>query len=111
MLVPAGNTTCTKCVSCRLGSAQVLAILDELAQGRGRPGMLETLWGLVETMRLASDCPVGKSAPDIVRFTLERFPDQYEAHIHEKACPFHLPGGTAFHHTTCPLRATGGVQS
>jgi NADH:ubiquinone oxidoreductase subunit F (NADH-binding)/(2Fe-2S) ferredoxin len=103
MLVPALNTTCTKCVTCRLGSSQILGILDEIAAGRGRPGMPDTLVGLADTMRLASDCPVGKSAPEIVLFTVKHFRDQYEAHIHEQACPFHACGKND-HHTTCPLR-------
>ena len=106
MMVPSRNTSCTKCVSCRLGSAQMLGILDDIACGRGRPDMLDMLSDLAETMRLASDCPVGKNAPEIVLLTLSRFRDRFEAHIREGACPHGICGESPSYHAQCPLRAS-----
>jgi NADH-quinone oxidoreductase subunit F len=106
MLVPTRNTTCTKCVPCRLGSAQVLGILDEIAAGRGRPEMMTQLVELSDTMKLASECPVGKTAMDVVRFLLANFHDQFEAHIHDGACQYGICHTALDHHTSCPLRSS-----
>jgi NADH-quinone oxidoreductase subunit F len=105
MIVPARNSECTKCASCRLGSSQILGILEDIAAGRGKPETLPVLSELVETMSVASDCPVGRSGPEVVRFMMERFPDQFEAHIREGACPYHVCAEEPLYHTTCPLRA------
>ena len=108
MLVPVQNESCTKCVSCRLGSAQMLSILDDLATGKGRPDMLDMIVDLAETMKLASECPVGKTAPEIVLFSLKHFRDQFEAHIREGACPSGICGEAHSHHTKCPLKPSKG---
>ncbi|MBN1106405.1 MAG: NADH-quinone oxidoreductase subunit NuoF [Deltaproteobacteria bacterium] len=106
MMVPAHNESCTKCTSCRLGSSQILYILEDIAVGRGKAEMLPVLSELVETMRVASDCPVGRSGPEVVRFMMERFRDQFEAHIREGGCPYHVCEEEPSYHTTCPLRAS-----
>ena len=110
MLAPAQNRSCTKCVSCRLGSAQVLGTLDRIAEGQGRPDMIDMLLETAETMRLASDCPVGKNATAVVLLTLDRFRDQYEAHIKEGRCPSSICNGTHTYHTQCPLKPSMGNE-
>ncbi|MBL7175025.1 MAG: NADH-quinone oxidoreductase subunit NuoF [Desulfobacteraceae bacterium] len=105
MIVNVQNKTCTKCPSCRLGAAQMLYILDDIATGNGKLEMLDLLFELVDTMRVASECPVGKTAPDIVLFMLEHFRDQFEAHILEKACPVGMCKEVLTYKTICPLRA------
>jgi NADH:ubiquinone oxidoreductase subunit F (NADH-binding) len=106
MTVPAQNKSCTKCASCRLGIAQMKNILDDIATGNGEPEMLDLLFELGDTVKVASECPLGgKTAPDIVLFTLEHFRDQYEAHILDKRCPTGTCNGTSAYHIICPLRA------
>ena len=105
MMVPAQNRTCTKCPSCRLGAAQMLNILVDIATGNGEPAILDLLFELIDTMKVASECPVGKTAPDIVLFTLENFRDQYEAHILGKACPVGICEEVVSYHAICPLQA------
>jgi NADH:ubiquinone oxidoreductase subunit F (NADH-binding)/(2Fe-2S) ferredoxin len=111
LTVPAQNKTCTKCTSCRLGSAHALRILDEIATGNGRPEMLDLLFELGETMRIASDCPVGKTALVPVLFTLEHFRDQYEAHILDKRCSFGICKDVLSYHKSCPLRAAVATET
>jgi len=106
MMVPIQNNSCTKCVTCRLGAAQVMGILEDIAGGRGKPQMLDMLVGLTDTMRVASECPVGKTAGDITLLMLEHFSDQFEAHIRDGACPSGICRAEPAYHTTCPLRAS-----
>lgn len=104
LIVPAQNNICTKCPPCRLGIVQMRNILDDIATGNGKPEMIDLLFELGDTMRVASECPVGKTAPDIVLFTLEHFRDQYEEHISGKRCPNNICGESLLYHTACPLK-------
>ena len=111
LTVPAQNKSCTKCTSCRLGTGHAVHILDEIAKGNGKLEMLDLLLELGDTMRIASDCPVGKTALAPALFTLDHFRDQYKAHILEKHCSFGICEGTLSYHKSCPLRAAVSTQT
>ena len=79
--------SCGKCTPCREGLRQMLAIYNDLVEGRGKPGDIERIERLAQGMQLGSLCELGKSAPNPVLSTLRYFRDEYEAHINDKACP------------------------
>jgi NADH-quinone oxidoreductase subunit F len=79
--------SCGKCVPCREGLRQMLAIYDALIEGRGKPGDIERIETLAAGMQLGSLCELGKSAPNPVLSTLKYFRSEYEAHITDHACP------------------------
>ena len=62
-------------------------ILDDITAGRGEPAQLDLLEGLARTVKRASLCGLGQTAPNPVLTTLRYFKDEYEAHILEKRCP------------------------
>jgi len=79
--------SCGKCTMCRLGTVQMLRILEDITAGRGRIEDLDLLLKLAEDVRAGSLCGLGKTAPNPVLTTLRYFRDEYEAHILEKRCP------------------------
>jgi len=79
--------SCGKCTFCRLGTRQMLQILDDITKGRGKMEDLETLERLAEDVQAGSLCGLGKTAPNPILTTLRYFRDEYEAHIIEKRCP------------------------
>lgn len=79
--------SCGKCTPCREGLKQMLAILTDICEGRGKIEDLDLLEALGETMQDASLCALGKSAPNPVLTTLKYFRPEYEAHILEHRCP------------------------
>jgi NADH-quinone oxidoreductase subunit F len=79
--------SCGKCTFCRLGTKQMLAVLDDITLGQGKEGDIETLLQLAEDVKLGSLCGLGKTAPNPVLTTLRYFKDEYEAHITEGRCP------------------------
>jgi len=81
------DESCGKCVPCREGMRQMLKILTNITEGRGKEGDIELLEALSETAIEASLCALGKSAPNPFLSTLNYFRDEYEAHIKEKRCP------------------------
>ena len=79
--------SCGKCTACREGTAQMLAILERITHGQGRPGDVDLLAELGEAVRAGSLCGLGQTAPNPVLSTLRYFRDEYEAHVHEGRCP------------------------
>ena len=81
------DESCGKCVPCREGLRQMLKILTNITEGRGKPGDIELLEALSETAIEGALCALGKSAPNPFLSTLRYFRDEYEAHIAHGRCP------------------------
>jgi NADH-quinone oxidoreductase subunit F len=79
--------SCGLCTMCRLGTMQMLQILEDITAGRGKIEDLDVLLTLAEDVKMGSLCGLGKTAPNPVLTTLRYFRDEYEAHILEKRCP------------------------
>jgi NADH-quinone oxidoreductase subunit F len=79
--------SCGKCTPCREGLRQMLAILTDICEGRGKEGDVELLEAIGETLVGSSLCALGKSAPNPVLTTIKYFREEYDAHIREKSCP------------------------
>ena len=79
--------SCGLCTMCRLGTLQMLHILEDITAGRGKIEDIDLLLALAEDVKVGSLCGLGKTAPNPVLTTLRYFRDEYEAHIVEKRCP------------------------
>lgn len=79
--------SCGKCTMCRLGTRQMLEILNDITKGEASIEVLDTLENLAADIKEGSLCNLGKTAPNPVLTTLRYFRDEYEAHINEKRCP------------------------
>ena len=79
--------SCGKCTFCRIGTRQMLEILQDIVAGRGEMEQLDLLESLATDIREGSLCNLGRTAPNPVLTTLRFFRDEYEAHIKEKCCP------------------------
>jgi NADH-quinone oxidoreductase subunit F len=78
--------SCGKCTYCRIGSGEMLDILERLTCGKGREGDIERLEHLGKIIRERSLCGLGKTAPNPVLSTIRHFRSEYEAHI-KGLCP------------------------
>ena len=81
------NESCGKCTFCRLGTAQMLDILDDITKGKGRSDDMKLIEELANDIKEGSLCGLGQSAPNPILTTLRYFKEEYEAHIIEKRCP------------------------
>jgi len=79
--------SCGSCVPCRLGTKQMLQILEDITAGRGREGDIELLEELGRDIKSGSLCGLGQTAPNPVLSTIRYFRKEYEAHIQDKKCP------------------------
>ena len=79
--------SCGKCTFCRLGTAQMLDILEDITRGEVNPGDIGLLEELAADIQEGSLCGLGKTAPNPILTTLRYFHEEYEAHITEQRCP------------------------
>jgi NADH-quinone oxidoreductase subunit F len=79
--------SCGKCTTCRLGTKQMLNILEDITAGKGKIEDIDLLVELGEDVKDGSLCGLGKTAPNPALTTIRYFRDEYEAHILEKRCP------------------------
>ena len=79
--------SCGKCVPCRLGTKQMLDILEDITNGEGKPEDIDLLEDLAKDIVAGSLCALGGTAPNPVLTSIRYFRDEYEAHIRDKRCP------------------------
>lgn len=79
--------SCGECVPCRLGTKQLLEILEDITNGKGKPEDIDLLNKLAVAIKSGSLCGLGQTAPNPVLTTIRYFQDEYEAHIKYKKCP------------------------
>ncbi len=96
--------SCGKCVPCRLGTKQMLAILEDITHGRGKLEDIDLLLNLGEQVKAGSLCGLGQTAPNPVLTTIRYFRDEYEEHIKKHHCRAAVCEGlvTAPCSHTCP---------
>ncbi len=79
--------SCGKCTLCRLGTKQMLDLLEDITKGKGKLEDIDLLIELAEDIKVGSLCGLGKTAPNPILTTIRYFRDEYEAHILEGRCP------------------------
>ncbi len=79
--------SCGKCPPCRIGTKRMLEILERICNNEGREDDIEMLEKLAKTIKAASLCGLGQTAPNPVLSTLRYFREEYDAHIIDKKCP------------------------
>lgn len=79
--------SCGQCTLCKLGTKQMLNILEDITQGKGKPGDIDHLIEIGTAVNSGSLCGLGKSAANPVLTTIKYFREEYEAHINDGCCP------------------------
>ncbi len=78
--------SCGKCIPCRAGTAQMHTLLTRICNGVGTMDDLRLLEDLCSTVKEASLCGLGQTAPNPVLSTLKYFRNEYIDHIVHKKC-------------------------
>ena len=79
--------SCGKCAPCRIGTKILYDRLSRICEGNGTADDLQILEEVGMTMKDASLCALGGTAPNPVLSSLRYFREEYEAHIVDKRCP------------------------
>jgi NADH-quinone oxidoreductase subunit F len=78
--------SCGKCIPCRWGTKQMLDILEDIANGRGRLDDIALLQELAQSVKDNSLCGLGQTAPNPVLSSIRYFRNEYEEHIKRHHC-------------------------
>ena len=80
------DESCGKCPPCRVGTKQMLNLLEKICRGEAVLEDIDRLEALCHIVRDASLCGLGQTAPNPVLTTLKHFRHEYEQHIREHRC-------------------------
>jgi NADH:ubiquinone oxidoreductase subunit F (NADH-binding)/(2Fe-2S) ferredoxin/Pyruvate/2-oxoacid:ferredoxin oxidoreductase delta subunit len=80
------DESCGKCSPCRIGTTQILNILEKIAKGNGEEEDLNKLESISKAMSKASLCALGQTAPNPTLSTVKNFREEYLEHIRDKKC-------------------------
>ncbi|MCL2557440.1 MAG: 4Fe-4S binding protein, partial [Treponema sp.] len=80
------DESCGKCSPCRIGTIQILRILEKITDGNGEEADLDKLQEIGAAMTKASLCMLGGSAANPVLSTVKNFREEYLEHIRERKC-------------------------
>ena len=81
------DESCGKCPPCRIGTRRMLIFSRGSPRERARWRIWTQLEELAHTIKRASLCGLGQSAPNPVLSTMRYFRDEYVAHVRDKKCP------------------------
>lgn len=79
--------SCGKCTPCRIGTKRLHEILEKITAGKGTSEDLDLLKSLSTVIKDTALCGLGQTAPNPILSTIEKFWDEYTAHVIDKKCP------------------------
>ncbi len=79
--------SCGKCAPCRVGNKRLHELLNQITEGKAKPGDIERLRNMSLVIKDTSLCGLGQTSPNPVLSTLDNFMDEYVAHVENKKCP------------------------
>jgi NADH-quinone oxidoreductase subunit F len=92
--------SCGQCTPCREGMPWMSRLLRRIEEGRGSEADLKMLRSVARAIAPfpplglgTTICALGDAGAVPVQSFLDHFPDEFEAHVREKRCPFPHPFG------------------
>ncbi|MFL6291182.1 MAG: NADH-quinone oxidoreductase subunit NuoF [Thermoanaerobaculia bacterium] len=82
------HESCGQCTPCREGTNWMELVLERLEHGQGREGDAMLLKSVAGNVGGNSLCALGDAAVGPVKSLVERFPEEIDAHVRERRCPF-----------------------
>jgi len=81
------GVSCGKCTPCRAGFVYLREIVDAVAHGEGRPGDIQSMLAIMDTMRQAAFCEYAGRGSGPLAVILKHFRTEFDLHIEQKGCP------------------------
>src|SRR5262245_44889668 len=82
------HESCGKCTPCREGTRWMVQILRKLEDGNASQGELDLLLDVCDRILGKCLCPLGDAAAMPIASYVDKFRDEYQAHIDQGGCPF-----------------------
>ncbi len=78
--------TCGKCVPCRVGLAQLSALITDVLDGNATLSTIDLIEKTARVVKNSSDCAIGREAAEMVLRGVIGFRDDYIEHIKNHRC-------------------------
>jgi len=95
------HESCGKCTPCRVGTRWLTQILQKIEGGRGTQGDLDLLLDVAERINGKCLCPLGDSDAIAVVSYVDKFREEFQAHVDGGGCPLH--GGSSLDGVLAPV--------
>jgi NADH-quinone oxidoreductase subunit F len=82
------HESCGKCTPCREGTRWMVQILRKIEDGRASQGELDLLLDVCDRILGKCLCPLGDAAAMPIASYVDKFRDEFQAHIDAGACPY-----------------------
>ena len=82
------HESCGKCTPCREGTRWMTQILRRLEEGDAEQHELDLLLSVCDRINGKCLCPLGETAAIAVASYVDKFRDEFQAHVDEAGCPF-----------------------
>jgi NADH-quinone oxidoreductase subunit F len=82
------HESCGKCTPCRVGTHWMTSILRKLEAGDASQADLDLLLSVCDRINGKCLCPLGDTAAMAIASYVEKFRDEFQAHVDQGACPF-----------------------
>jgi NADH-quinone oxidoreductase subunit F len=89
------HESCAQCTQCREGTAWTTKIMERIEAGQGTHADLATLLDIADNMTAKTICVLSDSCAVPVVSGINKFRDEFEAHIAQKRCPFRAAASSA----------------
>ncbi len=89
------HESCAQCTQCREGTAWTTKIMERIEAGQGTHADLDTLLDIADNMTAKTICVLSDSCAVPVVSGINKFRDEFEAHIAQKRCPFRATSSSA----------------
>jgi NADH:ubiquinone oxidoreductase subunit F (NADH-binding) len=75
------HESCGFCLPCRRGTRVLYEMICKVAAGQGTQADLDRMLTLSQAMVVSANCALGWSPYSFLKTTMERFKDEYDAHL------------------------------
>ncbi len=75
------HESCGQCTPCRVGTVELVSLMERIRSGSGTDADLNRLVALAVVMQKASFCPLGQSPIIPISTALTRFPQEFSARV------------------------------
>lgn len=84
------SESCGKCSQCRIGTHRLLEMLTLVTEGKATMQTLTDMRDLASVLKGGALCALGQTAANPILSTMNKFPEEYKAHVIDKTCPAHV---------------------
>jgi NADH-quinone oxidoreductase subunit F len=82
------HESCGKCTPCREGTRWMVQLLHKIEDGRASQGELDLLLDVCDRILGKCLCPLGDAAAMPIASYIDKFRDEFQAHIEHGGCPY-----------------------